>query len=243
MQPLRRDARGRRARAARATSDVAGGPPERQRRRPRAGSSPATPGPQRDLAVLNAGAAIYAAGRADDLASGRPRRRGGDRLAAPPPSALDRLVALTARAGAELDERARAHRRRDARRGRAAGATTSRSPSSSARSIDAPRGPRPFPEALARPGISRDRRAQAPLAVGRADPRGRHASSEIVQRLRARRRRGAVDPHRGAALRRLARRPARGARGDAACRSCARTSSSTPTSSTSRRPPAPTRSC
>ena len=98
-------------------------------------------------------------------------------------------------------------------------------------------------EALARPGISRDRRAQAPLAVGRArSARARRVDGDRP-RLRARRRGGAVDPHRGPALRRLARRPARGARGDATCRSCARTSSSTPTSSTSRRPPAPTRSC
>ena len=42
------------------------------------------PGPPRDLAVLNAGAAIYVAGRADDARGRRPGRRGGDRRRAPP---------------------------------------------------------------------------------------------------------------------------------------------------------------
>ena len=61
-----------------AYEDVAGGPPEANAattRRIFAGER----GPARDLAVLNAGAAIYAAGRADDLASGRARRRGRGR--------------------------------------------------------------------------------------------------------------------------------------------------------------------
>ena len=56
-----------------------------------------------------------------------------------------------------------------------------------------------------------DRRAQAPLALGRDDPRGRQLRREIV---RAYERGGAaarLDPHRGGALRRLARGPARGA--------------------------------
>ena len=44
-----------------------------------------------------------------------------------------------------------------------------------------------------------DRRAQAPLALGRHDPRGRARCAEIVQRLRARRRGGAVGAHRGGA--------------------------------------------
>ena len=56
-----------------------------------------------------------------------------------------------------------------------------------------------------------DRRAQAPLAVGRHDPRGRDRVRRRA-RLRARRRGRDLDPHRGQALRRLARRPARGAR-------------------------------
>ena len=93
----------------------------------------------------------------------------------------------------------------------------------------APRGP-PVLRGADAPGRVGHRRAQAPLAVGGRDPRGRDRHRDR-QRLRARRRRRAVDPHRGPALRRLARRPARGARAPARCRSCARTSSSTPTRS------------
>ena len=78
-----------------AHADVAGGPPEvnaQTTRRILAGD----PGPQRDLAVLNAGAAIYAAGRADDLAAGaRAAEAAIDSGAAA--EALDRLVGLTGR--------------------------------------------------------------------------------------------------------------------------------------------------
>ncbi len=91
-----------------------------------------------------------------------------------------------------------------------------RSPSSRPRSARAEE-PRPFAEALTRPGHLGHRRAQAPLAVGRRDPRGRRGRRGRA-RLRARRRGGAVDPHRAVPLRRLARRPARGARGDAPAR-------------------------
>ena len=62
-----------------AYEDVAGGPPDQNAavtRRIFAGES----GPARDLAALNAGAAIYVAGRADVARGGRPRRRGGARL-------------------------------------------------------------------------------------------------------------------------------------------------------------------
>jgi anthranilate phosphoribosyltransferase len=73
--------------------DVAGGPPEvnaRTTRRILAGE----PGPPRDLAVLNAGAAIYAAGRAGDLEAGvRAAEAALDGGAAA--DALDRLVELT----------------------------------------------------------------------------------------------------------------------------------------------------
>jgi len=76
-------------------ADVAGGPPDanaQTTRRILAG----TPGPQRDLAVFNAGAAIYAAGRAGDLATGaRAAEAAIDSGAAA--EALDRLVGLTAR--------------------------------------------------------------------------------------------------------------------------------------------------
>ena len=74
-------------------------------------------------------------------------------------------------------------------------------------------GARPFNEALVRPGLSliaefKRRSPSAGEIAGRARP-----SPRSVARLRARRRRGALDPHRGAPLRRLARRPARGPRG------------------------------
>jgi anthranilate phosphoribosyltransferase len=76
-----------------AYEDVAGGPPEvnaRTTRRVLAGER----GPARDLAALNAGAAIYAAGRADGIASGvraaEAALDSGDAVAA-----LDRLVELT----------------------------------------------------------------------------------------------------------------------------------------------------
>ena len=73
--------------------EVAGGPPDvnaETTRRIFAGES----GPPRDLAVLNAGAAIYAAGRADGLETGvRAAEAAVDSGAAR--RALDRLVALT----------------------------------------------------------------------------------------------------------------------------------------------------
>ena len=78
-----------------AYEDVAGGPPDANAattRRILAGR----PGPARDLAALNAGAAIYAAGRAEDLAGGvRAAEAAIDSGAAA--GALDRLVGLTAK--------------------------------------------------------------------------------------------------------------------------------------------------
>jgi len=74
---------------------IAGGTPEANAevtRRILAGE----PGPQRDLALLNAGAAIYVAGRAEDLAEGVAQARATvDSGAAA--DALERLVALTDR--------------------------------------------------------------------------------------------------------------------------------------------------
>jgi anthranilate phosphoribosyltransferase len=75
--------------------DVAGGPPEANAettRRIFAGA----PGPPRDLAALNAGAAIYAAGRAESLERGvRMAEETIDSGAAA--QALDRLVGLTSK--------------------------------------------------------------------------------------------------------------------------------------------------
>ena len=91
-------------------------------------------------------------------------------------------------------------------------------------------------------GAVADRRVQTRLALRRADPSRRRCRGDR-QLLRARRRGGALRPHRGALLRRLAsptsRRPAR----PPTCRSSARTSSSIRTSCGSPRWPAPTRSC
>jgi anthranilate phosphoribosyltransferase len=76
-----------------AFADVAGGRPEQNAevaRRLLAGE----PGPQRDLAALNAGAAIYVAGRAETVEAGvRAAEEAIDSGAAA--AALDRLVALT----------------------------------------------------------------------------------------------------------------------------------------------------
>jgi anthranilate phosphoribosyltransferase len=78
-----------------AYEDVAGGPPDanaRTTRRILAGER----GPTRDLAALNAGAAIYAAGRADGLERGvRAAEAAIDDGAAA--AALDRLVELTSK--------------------------------------------------------------------------------------------------------------------------------------------------
>ena len=177
--------------------------------------------------------------------AGAPIARGGVEAAreAIARGAAQRALERLHRAQRELAEpphdRPRAHRRATregvapparaaARRARArlrARARTARSPRRSA------------------PGRVGHRRAQAPLAERRRDPPPARPSTEVVERLRARRRGRAVGAHRGAPFRRLARRPARGARAPAACRSCARTSSSTPTRSTSPRWPAPTRCC
>ena len=198
--------------------------------------------PARDLAVLNAGAAIYVSGRVDTLEEGvraaeaaiddgraaaprsdAPGASTDREELAPRMSVLDRIVD---------DTRDEVKRRREA--GAARRAWRRRSPS-------APEGAAVLGGADA-PGHLADRRAQAPLAVGGRDPRGRDGRRGRAG-LRARRRGRAVDPHRAVPLRRLARRPARGARGVRRCRCCARTSSSTRTSSTRRPRRAPTRSC
>ena len=79
--------------------------------------------------------------------------------------------------------------------------------------IEQPRRRRPAVHGGAHaPGRVADRRAQAPLAVARARS-ARAWRSPTSCGLRARRRRGAEHPHRAVPLRRLARRPARGAHG------------------------------
>ena len=161
------------------------------------------PGPERSLAVLNAGAAIYVAGRAGSLADGvRSAEQSIDSGAAA--GVLERWVAETRAVSPRLDDIV------DATREALEARKRERPLSELEREVDVRREGRPFAEALARARHVADRRAQAPLALGRDDPRGRQLRRDRA-RLRARRRRGAVDPHRGGALRRLARRPARGA--------------------------------
>ena len=198
----------------------------------------------RDLAVLNAGAAIYAGGGADTLGRRRARGGAGDRRRRGGGRAGAVRARRTRRAGAR--EPPRADRRRPRARRSSVGAAAvppvrvggrDREPGRRER-----RAERSFQDALARPGLSviAEHKRRSPSAG--ADPRGPRARGR-GRRLRARRRGGALDPDRGAELRRLARRSARGARARPRCRSCARTSSSTPTRCTRRSRPAPTRSC
>ena len=78
--------------------DLAGGPPDRNAETTRR-IFDGEAGPQRDLAVLNAGAAIYAAGRAETLERGvRIAEETIDSGAAA--QALDRLVELTGKLAA-----------------------------------------------------------------------------------------------------------------------------------------------
>ena len=171
------------------------------------------PGPERDLALINAGAAVYVSGRVADLAAG---------VAAAAEAVDSGAAARSARrahpahAGSSRPhERARAHRRRHPRGGPPPPrAGPDRAPGGGAGRPA--RGP-PVPGGAHPPRHLGDRRAQAPLALGRDDPRRRQRDRGRAG-LRARRRGRALDPHRAVPLRRLARRPARGARRDRAAR-------------------------
>ena len=153
-----------------AFEDVAGGTPEDNARDVRAILA-GEPGPRTDLALLNAGAAIYAGGprgldrrgrRAGARRRVERRRAGGARaptwrsendLAGRRVSVLDRIIDATRE---EVARRSRAVPLAELERGLSA------------------RGPdRPFAEALGRPGVVGDRRVQAPLAERRRHPRGR----------------------------------------------------------------------
>ena len=171
--PLRAGARRTSGSHAPTSSDVAGGTPDAQRRRRRAGSSPASPARARDLAVLNAGAAIYVAGRVDSLEEGvRAAEAAIDDGAAA--RGARRARRADRRAGAGSHERARPDRRRHARGGRAPARERAARARSRRRSPTRPEGAAVLARRSPRPGISliAEHKRRSPSA-GR-DPRGRH---------------------------------------------------------------------
>ena len=108
--------------------------------------------------------------------------------------------------------------------------------------LAAHRDDRPFSEALTRPGVSliaeHKRRSPSAGTIREGATVGRRRA-----RLRARRRGGGLDPHRGRALRRLARRPPRGARELPSPGAAQGLHRRRRTRCTRPRPPAPTRCC
>ena len=227
-------------------------PPEARRRRHaarttprrRARSSPASPGPRaRPGAAQRRRGDLRRRRGPTSLADGVGAPREADRRRAPRPRALERLRRAQRGAAPARHERARADRR--GRRARRSRRRREQVPLAELERGASPRGRdgRPFSEALAAPAsrvIAEHKRRSPSAGEIRA---GRDRSSEIVARLRARRRGGAVGAHRGrrtsAARSTTCARRAR----PRDCRSCARTSSSTPTRSTRPPPPAPTRCC
>ena len=197
---LRRHAAGRRA---------GGQPPRRGRAaarprstpRPRARSSPASPAPRRDLALLNAGAAIYAGRRGRQPARGRRRRPRGGRLrrGAAHDRRLPRAVSGSSANGMSVLERIVDATRADVARRRQAVPLSELEQRAAGTRED-----RPFSEALTRPGISviaehkrrspsageirgeRDggRRSSAPTSAAarrrcRSSPRARHFGGSL----------------------------------------------------------------
>ena len=193
------------------------------------------PGAARGLALLNAGAAIYAGGAAATLEEGvRAAEAAVDDGSAQ--AALERFVARTrelARVN-RLDPILEATRAEVGRRRESVPVAVARAPS---------RGRRPV--VRRRSGSPRavgDRRAQAPLALGRRDPRrprARGCGERLRTGRRGRRCRSSPTVRASAARSTICAPPAP----PPGCRHCARTSSSTPTRCTSRSRPVPTRSC
>ncbi len=130
-------------------------------------------GAPRDIAVLNAGAGIYASGRADTLEAGVRLRRGGDRQRRRAQD-LGAVRRQQPRSLHRHEQRARTHRRRHPTR---RGAASQRGADRGAGALAAGSRRGPSLRGGARPPRHlRDRGAQAPLAVGRPDPRGRRRS-------------------------------------------------------------------
>ena len=177
--------------------------------RSRGGSSPASAAPRAIWRCSTPAPRSTPAAGADSLEDGvRAAEAAIDSGAAA--AALERFVAR-APGSSRRHEPARADRRRDPRGGRAPRASAPLAELERAGRSGWPPGRAAVRRRRSRPRPVGDRRAQASLAVGRRDPRGTCARGRR-RRLRAGRRGRAVDPHRGAELRRLARRPARGAR-------------------------------
>ena len=199
-------------------------------------------GPARDLAVLNAGAAIYVAGRVDTLEAGvRAAEEALDSGAAArgarhdssrsrrswPPllsNVLERIV------GATREELERRRRERPARpaRGRARPAARGPPVRRGARRAPASRVIAEHKRRSPSAGTIREGATRRPRS-SQAYERGGAAALSILTEERA--------------LRRLARGPARGARGHRAAGPAQGLHRRPATSSTRRRRPAPTRSC
>ena len=191
-------------------------------------------GAARDLAVFNAGAAIYAGGGATRSSRASEPPSGRSTTAPPPPARAVRRAHPGGSGVNKLEEIVDAHAaRRSRRRGAAPGADRRGTRGAEPR--------RAFAAALAAPRDLADRRAQAQLALGGDDPRG----SPLEDVVGAYERGGAaalsISPRgRASAARSTISAPLGPRR---AFRSCARTSSSIRTRCTRRSPAAPTRSC
>ena len=214
--------------------------------RPRARSSPAVPGAARDMAVLNAGAAIYAAGRAGSLAEGVERaqeaidvRRGDVEARGASSTRITHELGPDRERAVARSSRTRASARRAAPSAERPLEEVTRAAGESAISAAVRRS---LPAALALPGLSliaeHKRRSPSaglirdgvslPEVVAAYERAGARALSMLTEESRF-----------GGSLADLQAARERRAR----CRSCARTSSSTPTRCTRRWLPAPTRSC
>ena len=216
-----------------------GGTPEENAATIRARSWPASPAPARDLALAQRRRGDLRRRRAPTRCARASRaRRARPSTRAPPPATLERYVALSREL--RRRERPRAHRRVDAR---ATSPPPREVPLAELEQAVAARGDeRPFSEALVAPRRLGHRRAQAPLAVRRARsararrrPRSSAPTSAAAPPRCRSSPRARTSAARSTTCARRAPRPS--------CRSCARTSSSTPTRSTSRRRPAPTPCC
>ena len=218
----------------RASTPSRGGTPERERRDHARDPRRRGAAPPRDLAVINAGAAIYAARRAGLARGRRARRRGRRSTAAPRRAALGALRrAATERARApSMSVLERILEPTRARRSSGASARC-RSTSSSASSAAPRASDRPFSGGAGRARASRviaEFKRRSPSAGRCATAPTSPRSSRAYERGGAPRCRCSPRGRTSAARSTTCARRARPAR----CRCCARTSSSTPTSCTRR---------